>query len=91
MGRRSCLCLPLFMHLLPCGTVAKVTGMVMLLWTYIHKDMFRGVLWDCWGELGWRVNGWIRLHLSVQTLSISKFKFKNVLVKLIYRISKYNF
>ena len=50
-----------------------------------------GVLWDCWGEWGWRVNGWIRLHLRIQTLSISKFKLNNIVVKLISRISKYNF
>ena len=30
------------MQLLPWGPVANVTGMVMLLWTYIHKDMFGG-------------------------------------------------
>ena len=90
MGGRPCLCLSQLVHLLPCDPVANVTGMAMLLWTYVHKDMFGGVLWDCCGEWGWRVNGWMRLHLRVHTLSISKFKL-NVLVKLICRISKYNF
>ena len=91
MGRRSCLCLTMLMHLLPCGTVAKVNWMVMLLWTYIHKDMFGGGVVGLLERMGLRVNGWIRLHLRVQTIRISKFKFKNVLVKLICLISKYNF
>ena len=46
------------------------------------------------GLLGRMVVGgrWvIQLHLRMHTLSISKFKFKSVLVKLICRISKYNF
>ena len=30
MDRRPCLCLPLLIHLLPCGSVAKFNGMVML-------------------------------------------------------------
>ena len=53
MVQRACLCLLLLMQLLHCGPVANVTGMVMLLWTYIHKDMFGvgGVLWDCWENL----------------------------------------
>ena len=46
MGRRSCLCLPLLMHLPSCGPVANVTGMVMLLWTYIQKHAFG------WGVVG---------------------------------------
>ena len=30
---------------------------------------------------GWKINGFIRLHLRVQTLSLYKFKFKISLVK----------
>ena len=52
MGRRPCLCLPLLMHLLPCGPVANVTGMVMLLCTYIHKDMFGGGVVGLLGRMG---------------------------------------
>ena len=39
------------------------------------------VLWDCWGDGGWKVNGFIPLHLRVHTLSLYKFKFKMSLVK----------
>ena len=39
------------MQLLRCGPVANVTGADMLLWTYIHRDMFGGVGW------GWSVVG----------------------------------
>ena len=75
MGRRPFPCLPLLMYLL-CGPVANVTGMVMLLWTYIHKDMFGGCVVGLLGRMGLEGKWVDRLHLRVQTLSISKFKFK---------------
>ena len=49
------------------------------------------MLWDCWGDGGWKVNEFIPLHHRVQTLSLSEFKFKMSLEKRICQISEYNF
>ena len=38
-----------------------------------------GVLWDCWGDGAWKVNGFIPPNLRVQTLGLYKFILKCLL------------